>query len=368
MVQLKYSLPNINFITGFKGNKRLYGELPPNQRLSGLNNRSSTPSISTRSTTDQGEMKYSYQQYRRIKHFIKTFKLRSSTRKSYKKMWNRFNKFISQFDIIPPKWEDRIIVWATHLADNRRKSATIRSYISAIRYCLGLDGITIKHENCELAAIIQAAKQENDRLYIRLPIQRHLIQLMLRFIDSHYIKGSGQIYQGYWLKAIFSMAYHGMMRISELAEGPHAVRAQDIIHAKNKQKCTIYLRSSKTHSTADQPQIINIPAQPTWFNNCPVRLITTYANLRGRYARYPEQPFFINKDGSPITPLQFRTNLKFILFTLGLPSELYGSHSFRSGKATDEKLAGKSVRQIKDDGRWSSSTVYKYIRAQVKKN
>lgn len=332
-----------------------------------MSNRSSTPSISTRSTTDQAEMKYSYMQYKRIKHYIKTFKLRNSTRKAYKKTWNRFNRFISRFDVIPPKWEDRIIVWATHLADNKRKSATIRSYISAIRYCLALDGITVKHENCELAAIIQAAKQQNDQLYIRLPIQKHLVRLILRFIDTHYIKGQGQIYQGYWLKAIYSMAYHAMMRISELAESPHSVKAQDIIHAKNKQKFTIYLRSSKTHSLADQPQIINILEQPTWFGNCPVKLITAYANLRGRYARYPEQPFFINKDGSPITQQQFRANLKFILFTLGLPSELYGSHSFRSGKATDEKLAGKSVKQIKEDGRWSSSTVYKYIRTQVNK-
>lgn len=311
-------------------------------------------------------MKYSYTQYKRIKHYIKTFKLRPSTRKSYKKTWNRFNWFISRFDVIPPKWEDRIIVWATHLADNRRKSATIRSYISAVRYCLGLDGVRVTQTNCELAAIIQAAKHENDQLYIRLPIQKHLMRLILNFIDTHYIKGKGQYFQGHSLKALYSMAYHGMMRISELAEGPHTVKAQDIIHARNKGKFTIYLRSSKTHSTADQPQIINIKAEPTWLHNCPVKLITQYAYYRGRYARYPEQPFYINRDGSPITAQQFRTNLRYILFTLGLPSELYGSHSFRSGKATDDKLAGKSVTQIKSDGRWTSSTVYKYIRAPYK--
>lgn len=312
-------------------------------------------------------MKYSYQQYRRIKHYIKTFKLRPSTRKTYKKTWDRFNRFISRFDVIPPNWEDRIIVWATHLADNRRKSATIRSYISAIRYCLGLDGVRVTHTNCELAAIIQAAKHENDQLYIRLPIQKHLIRLILNFIDTYYVKGKGQIFQGIWLKAIYSMAYHGMMRISELADSPHAVKAQDIIHGRNKGKITIYLRSSKTHSISDQPQIIHILAQPTWLHNCPVRLITQYANMRGRYAKYTEQPFFINQDGSPITPLQFRTNLKHILFTLGLPSELYGSHSFQSGKATDDKISGKSVETIRKEGRWSSSMVYKYIRTQYSK-
>lgn len=232
------------------------------------------PSVSTRSSNKPAEMKYSYQQYKRIKHYIKTFKLRPSTRKSYKKTWDRFNKFISQFDVIPPNWEDRIIVWATHLADNRKSSSTIRSYISAIRYCLSLDGIRVTHTSCELAAIIQAAKHENDQLYIRLPIQKHLMKLILEFIDSHFIKGRGQNYLGSWLKAIYSMGYHGMMRISELADGPHSVKVQDIVQARNKNKFTIYLRSSKTHSQADLPQIIHIKEQPTWGSNCPVKVIT----------------------------------------------------------------------------------------------
>lgn len=225
-----------------------------------------------------------------------------------------------------------------------------------------MDGIRVRHDSCELAAIIQAARHVNDVLYIRLPIQKHLMRLILNFVDTHYIKGLGQTYQGSWLKAIFSMVYHGMMRISELADGPHTVKAQDIIHGRNKQKVTIYLRSSKTHSTADQPQIVIIPAQPLWTHNCPVRAITNYALCQGRIAKYPEQPFFTNQDGSPITPQQYRSNLRYILFTIGLQSELYGTHSFRSGKATDDKLAGKTVKKIKEDGRWASSTVYKYIR------
>lgn len=127
------------------------------------------------------------------------------------------------------------------------------------------------------------------------------MRLILNFIDTHYIRGKGQYFQGQSLKALYSMAYHGMMRISELVEGPHSVKAQDIIHACNKGKFTIYVRSSKTHLQADQPQIIHIKAEPNWLHNCPVKLITQYAYYRGRYARYPEQPFFINSDGSAIT-------------------------------------------------------------------
>lgn len=297
------------------------------------------------------EMKYSLQQYKRIKYILKNYRLQPSTRRSYKKTWNRFNRFISKFDIIPPKWEDRIIVWATHLAENRKKSNTIKSYISAVRYCLSLDGINVKHSNCELAAIVQAAKQMNDELYVRLPIQKGLLKLMLNFIRSAYIHQRGQKYLGLTLLALYSTAYHGLMRISELTQGQHNLRARDVIHARNKSKITLYLRSSKTHTTADQPQIINIREIPAWRDNCPVRILEEYVAVRGRNSLYEQQPFFMHRNGDPITQQQFRTNLKFILFTLGLPSQLYGSHSFRIGKATDEKISGKSITRIKEEGR-----------------
>lgn len=307
-------------------------------------------------------MKYSIVQYRRIKDMLKSYKLRPSTRKSYKRTWNRFNKFISKFDKIPPNWEDRIILWATHLADNRKKSATIKSYISAVRYCLALDGIRVTHQSCELAAIVQVAKQYNDELYIRLPIQKDLLQVILNFIHTHYHQNLGQQYQAACLSAMYSTAYHGYLRISEMTDGPHALKAQDMIYGTNKEKITFYLRSSKTHSLADQPQIIAIKAQPEWGRNCPVKLITNFANFRGRHSDYPSQPFFLQRDRSPVTPLQFNTNLRFILHTLGLPSLLYGSHSFRVGKTTDGRKSGKSIITLKQEGRWATSTVYKYIR------
>lgn len=333
--------------------------------MTGINDLSTSASITTGSSDQLQEMRYSLTQYRRIKNIIKNYRLQPSTRKSYKKTWNRFNRFISRFDIIPPKWEDRIILWATHLAENKKKSNTIKSYVSAIRYCLSLDGIRVPHANCELAAIVQAAKQMNDELYVRLPIQKGLLKLLLNFVRSAYVHQRGQTYLGYTLLALFSTAYHGLMRISELTQGPHNLKAQNIVYAKNKKKITFYLRSSKTHSESDQPQIIHIRQQEAWGINCPVKILEDYVKLRGRNSEYPEQPFFMHRNGDPITQLQFRTNLKYSLFTLGLPSSLYGSHSFRVGKATDDKLSGKSIPSIKQDGRWATSTVFKYIRASL---
>lgn len=211
--------------------------------------------------------------------------------------------------------------------------------------------------------IVQVAKQYNDELYIRLPIQKQLLQLILNFIRTYYQQNLGQPYQAACLSAMYSIAYHGYLRISEITEGPHALKAQDVVYATNKSKLTFYLHSSKTHTQADQPQIITIREHPTWGPNCPVKLITRYANFRGRKSEYHTQPFFILQDRSPVTPQVFNTNLRHILHTLGLPSLLYGSHSFRVGKTTDGKISGKSISTLKDEGRWATSTVYKYIRS-----
>lgn len=149
--------------------------------------------------------------------------------------------------------------------------------------------------------------------------------------------------------AMYSASYHGLMRISETTEGEHNIKAKDVAYALNKSKLTLYLRSSKMHTTADNPQVIIIKKQPTWRDLCPVKLIENYANLRGRTSDYEMQPFFKHQNDTAISQQQFRTNLKYILFSLGLPAELYSSHSFRIGKATDEKLSGKSIAKIKDD-------------------
>lgn len=95
-----------NSFVGFTRNIRSRGELPREQRLTRICNRSQIPSLSTGTTESfkEGDFKYSLEQYYRIKDQIKAYKVTASTRRSYKRTWDRCNAFLLQFDKMPPSW------------------------------------------------------------------------------------------------------------------------------------------------------------------------------------------------------------------------------------------------------------------------
>lgn len=273
------------------------------------------------------------------------------------------NRFISGFDRLPPTWEERMTIWATHLANHKKQSPTVSSYMSAIRHVLATDGIVVPKTSLELAMIIKACKLHNDVIYIRLPIQIKLLNRMLELVEDHYAINLGQVYLAAWLKTAFVMGYYGLMRISEISKGEHAVLATDLNYAHNKRKITIYLRSSKTHSRADKPQVIHIQGDPKLGNKCPFKIITNYADMRGRRAGTLEEQFLIHQDGRGVTASQLTANFKQILDHLDYKKDLYGFHSFRIGRATDRKKQGKTVSFIQHEGRWRrEESVLKYIR------
>ena len=74
------------------------------------------------------------------------------------------------------------------------------------------------------------------------------------------------------------------------------------------------------------------------------------------------EPFFVFKDRSAVTPEHARSLLKDILSKLNLDTQLYNCHSFRIGKCSDMQKIGYSLAEIKQKGCWLSNAVYKYLR------
>lgn len=356
----KYSLS----ISGFTKNTRTRGNLPISERLTGIGNRSQVPSVSTGTTESlrEEDFKYSLEQYYRIRDQIKYYKVGKSTRRAYKRTWNRCNSFLLQFDRIPPSWEDRLVIWVTHLVDNRYKSNTVKSYISAIKYCLEVDGIKVDNSNCQLTSLIRACHLQNDTIFIRLPIRIKLLNRLLKLIQTYHILGRGQIYLGRWLGAIFVLAYYGLFRVSELV-GIHSIKARDVVYAAHKSKITIYLRSSKTHRTSDPPKVVHITGSKRMGALCPYRIVSEFAAVRGRATLAWDEPFLVHQDHSQITEYQYRENLNKLIAMIQHNPNFYGTHSFRSGRATDLKKSGRTMEYIKNEGRWSEAgTVCKYFR------
>lgn len=282
---------------------------------------------------------------------------RRSTRLKYHIIWTAFNKFLIKFDRMPTTWEDRIYVFIAHLVNNKKPINTVKSYLSAIRQILKSDGIELQEDKELLSSLLTTCKMRNKSLFIRMPVRFKLLKAIIDHTEI-LLNEEGQSYLGSLLKAMFSTAYFGLLRIGEMTQSEHQLRVADIFSAKNKNKTTLLLRSSKTHSLKDKPQKVTLPKVAKLPQYCPVTLLNTYLQIRSDHNT--SEALFILQDGRPVTPNFFRSWLRKILDRIGVSSKLYDSHSFCSGRCCDLRKLGYSLNAIKEAGRWSSSATIVY--------
>ena len=140
--------------------------------------------------------------------------------------------------------------------NRKRKSSTIKSYISAIKAVLTNGGIKFRIDQSLLAALTQACKLKNDRVQTKFPITKDIMHMLLSSVS--WLFDSPQPYLTALYQVMICTAYYGLFRIGEITESPHVVRAADVLIGTNKQKLMFVLHTSKTHGLGDKPQIIKI--------------------------------------------------------------------------------------------------------------
>ena len=288
--------------------------------------------------------------------------VRDSTSKNYIAIWRSFNKFVIRLDVKPNSWEDRTALYCTYLINNGSQSQTIKSYVSAIKAVLKDDNYDWDDQKLLLTTLTQACRLKNDKVRCRLPIQKNLLEIIL-FELNRIDCLLNQVYLQTMYKAIFCLAYYGLMRIGELTESPHTLKARNIHVGTNKNKILIVLYSSKTHGPENYPQKIKISAES--FSGvlfCPFAAAREFFEIRGDYADDNEN-FFVFRDKSAVKPSHVRNILKLCLQSLNLDSTLYNTHSLRIGRTVDlAKKKNLSFSELQKAGRWSSNAVFKYLR------
>ena len=196
-----------------------------------------------------------------------------------------------------------------------------------------------------------------------MPIHFNLFEMILFELNRYY--GATQPYLNITYRALFSIAYYGLMCIGELTASQHSLKAKDMHIASNKNKILVILHSSKMHGKESLPQKIKISdkchlkMKKRFF--CPFSAVRTYLDICGSYISDTEQ-LFVLTDKSPITADMARNILRKLLINVNLDPAVYSFHSFRIGRAGDLLKAGKSVEEIKRIGRWKSNAVYKYFK------
>ena len=256
---------------------------------------------------------------------------RDSTSRTYLSVWRQFNKFVISLDKKPKLWEDRTTLFIGYLVDKGTQSSTVKSYVSAIKKTLILDGYKWNDDMILVRSLAKACRIINDSVRTRLPIHCSLLEMLLFEVQRHFDK---QWYLEVLYKTIFALSYYGMMRVGEVTKSQHVLKAKDVHIAKNKDKILPVLYSSKTHDEGSRPQKIKITANNREKSGkylarhfCPFNLMRSYLKLRGRYESDQEQ-FFIFWDRNAVTPTNARTVLCSTIKTLNLDSKFYGMHSF----------------------------------------
>ena len=179
-------------------------------------------------------------------------------------MWKSFNNFFVQLDEKPDNWEDRITLFVGYLInDQQAKSQTVKIYVSAMKAALMDIDVEVNEDRVLLVALTKACKFRNDYVRTRLPIQKILLIELIRLTGIHFMD-QNQPYLAVLHQALFSTAYFGLFRVSEITLSPsdHIIQVTDVHMGQNKKKILFVLRSSKTHRPYAEPQMIKISSSP----------------------------------------------------------------------------------------------------------
>ena len=85
----------------------------------------------------------------------------------------------------PTTWPERLTLFVGYLIDNKKQSATVRSYVSAIKAILENDGIKFDADVTTITSLTQACKYVNDKAHKRSPIQKSLLIKIIKTSNAH---------------------------------------------------------------------------------------------------------------------------------------------------------------------------------------
>lgn len=184
-----------------------------------------------RSESDSSKWSTSFLE--RVVQELEVKAVEDSTLASYMVAWHGFIDFYNQLDNKDIAWEHRLELYVAFLVIKKAQEATIKSYISGIKYVAKLIGINIDDSKCRFHALVKAARIKNRRIKIRLPIKLWLLNRMIEEVPR-VKKLSSQPYLIKLFQAIFVSAYYGLLRISKITGSKHSIKSGDVHIAKDR--------------------------------------------------------------------------------------------------------------------------------------
>ena len=276
---------------------------------------------------------------------------------TYQSGQRRFTRFCCDAGLQPlPLTENLLTLFVSHLATEGLAHTTIKSYLSAVRFfhiTAGHGDPFIPGAFPHLQYVIRGIKcAPRPPSHSHLPITPSL----LRSLKSVWVsKPADADCIMLWAACCmgFMRAGEFTLKSSQNYDLSSCLTPQDVAvdqHA-NPSTISIHLKQSKTDPFRHG---VDIYLGRTDSALCPVVAILAYVAIRPKIPG----PFFMFRDGSPLTRDKLVTALRKALTEVGVDQSGFLGHSFRIGAATSPARAGSLIKML---GRWESEAYQRYV-------
>ena len=226
----------------------------------------------------------------------------------YHREWDKFCQFMDSVIIQSscPASSKSIALYVTHLKrDKNYKVSSIRTSLSAISYNHKMKCFTNPCDSFMIEKLL-LSNQKSEKPTVQKPITLAVLQQIISYIrDSH-------SYQKLLFNAIFSIMYHGALRIGEVCKTPTAGHTLQLSNVKIKYSDSANVKIRfKSHKHQHSPTSLYLPA--TRDISCPVRNLKKYLRCRSS----TPGPIFCHPGGSALTRPEVLSRLRGCLRSAG---------------------------------------------------
>lgn len=279
-----------------------------------------------------------------------------NTSEAYRVGIQAFEQFrIGQgLSLVWPPPDTHLNMFIAHLSIKHYKHSTAKSYIAAISFKCKSHTLYDPTKNFVTQKLLQGMRRSTNTADTRLPITLDILQTIipnLQFVCS-------SNYETSLYKAAFSLAFHALLRIGEIAlskgnSHETILQCQDVSPLTN--KLVVSIKRSKTDQCG---RGVTLSVNASHGVTCPVKAMLEFLQVRPSITG----PLFCHFSGKPLTRYQFSAVLAKVLAQSSIDSKNFKSHSFRIGAATTLALQGETQHVIQLAGRWQSNAYRTYIR------
>jgi hypothetical protein len=295
--------------------------------------------------------------------------LAQSTVKIYSSGVKKYTAYCMRVGRVPlPTSEELITGFVATLAKKNLSYASVRTYLSAIRYHQiacghGDPGIsqmswleyTLKGIRKD-EAHTQAAKRSRDRQPVTPRILRRLFEVWKKLPIIRDAK---------MLWAATCLAFYGFLRVGEFTSPSSNsfdkevyLSLADISVDSPSAPSVLFVRLKQSKTDQLRQGVTIVLGKSEQFPLCPLSAVLSYMVVMGR----SRGPLFIWKNGQFLTRENFVAAVRKALEAADLDASTFNGHSFRIRAATTAASRGMEDSMIKTLGRWESEAYQRYVK------